>query len=143
MRWLFMVLAQEAEGDHQGEGKEAFHGCTRLNHRPFEPVTPFRQRLDLAVGDAALEHPEAAVGVDELHAACAELFLGRFDAAGDFVGGFDVVHLDVHDAETDTDFGIEFLERVEISGGTMREFEHEVIGAQEFKNVMSAAHSPF
>jgi len=60
----------------------------------FEPVTAFCQRLNLAVSDAAFEHPEAAV-----------------DAAGDFIGGFDVVDLDVHHAETDADFGIKFLER--------------------------------
>jgi hypothetical protein len=83
-----------------------------------------------SIGDAALEHPEAAIGMDELHAAGTELLFGGLDAAGDLVGGFDVVHLDVHDTETDADFRIEVLQGIEIGRRTMRELQHEVVGMQ-------------
>lgn len=49
---------------------------------PLKLVPPFRQRLDFAVGDAAFEHPEAAVGVDELHAAGADAAVQRSQVAG-------------------------------------------------------------
>ena len=68
--------------------------------------------------------------MDVLHAACAEVFFGLFDAAGDFIGAFDVVHFDVHDAQTDADLRIEPFQRIEVGFRPMGEFEHEVIGTQ-------------
>lgn len=81
-----------------------------------------------AVGDRAFEHPETAVGVDPLYTAGADFLFHGFDARGDFVGGLDVIHLDVDHADAEGDFLVDVLEGIEVARRTVGEFEDEVVG---------------
>ncbi len=83
-----------------------------------------------AVRDGALQHPETAIGVDPLNAAGADFLLHRSDARGDFVGGFDMVHLDVDDADPEGDAGVDAFEGVDVARRAMGEFEDQMIGVQ-------------
>ena len=73
-------------------------------------IAPLGEVSNFAVGDGALEHPESAVGVDELDAAFAEGDLGFFDRLGDLIGSLDVVDFDVDHTQTDSDFWANLLE---------------------------------
>ena len=75
--WLTALLTPTLSPQRAGEGALA---------APFVEVASAHQRADLAVGDAALQHPEAAVGMDVSHAARAEHLLGALDRARDCVG---------------------------------------------------------
>ncbi len=52
--------------------------------------------------------------MDPADAAGADLLLDGLDARGDLVGGLDVVHLDVDDADAEGDLFVDALEGVEI-----------------------------
>ncbi len=88
------------------------------------------ERLHLAIGDGALEHPKATVGVHPAHTTFADFLFDRFDARGNFIGSLDVVYLDVDDADAEGDFLVDLLERVEVALGAMGHFKHEVIAVQ-------------
>ena len=72
-------------------------------------IPPCSQRRDLAVGDGALDHPEAAVRVDVLDALGAAGSGSGLDAAGDLLGRFDVVDFDIGHADANADAGIDLL----------------------------------
>src|ERR1035437_3975114 len=91
--------------------------------------------LDLAVGDAALEHPEAAVGVHPADATGADLLFHGLDARRDLVGGLDVVHLDVDHADAEEDFFVDVLERIDVALRAVGEFEHEMVAMQRVEEI--------
>ena len=66
----------------------------------FVEVTPLDQRTNISIGDAALEHPEAAIRMDIGDPSSSDRFVGRLNRTRNGVGGFDFGLLDVDDAET-------------------------------------------
>src|SRR6185503_15453068 len=66
---------------------------------PFIKITTPDQRAHLAVGDAALEHPEPAIGMDVADAALADYAFRALDATRDRVGGFNDSRFDVDDTQ--------------------------------------------
>ena len=73
--------------------------------------------------------------MDPFHAAGADFLFHSFDARGDFVGGLDVVHFNVDHANTECDFFIDVFEGIEIAGGTVGEFEDEVVGVEGVEEI--------
>ena len=67
---------------------------------------------DLAVRDAPLEHPEAAIGMDVAHPPRSQHGICPLDAARDRVGGLDLRALDVHDTEAEADLRPEVPEHL-------------------------------
>lgn len=111
-------------------------GCGGGRYLPSEVfVAAADEGFHFAVGDGALEHPETAIGMDPLHATGADFFLHGFDARGDFVGGLDVVDLDVDHADAEGDFLVDMLERIEVAGGAVGEFEDEVVGVEGVEEI--------
>src|SRR5271156_5324916 len=82
---------------------------------PLVEIAPQHQRANFAVGDAALEHPEPAIGMDVFHAPDAQYLVGV---------------LDVDDAEAKADFGAQFLEYGEFFWRPMRVLHHDMIDMQ-------------
>ena len=72
-------------------------------------------------------HPAHAVGADFL--------FNGFDAFRDFVGGLDVVHLDVDHADAEGDFLVDALEGIQVGGGAVGEFEDEVVGVERVEEI--------
>ena len=62
---------------------------------PLEQITPLVERANLGVGNAALQHPETAIGMDVLDAASAQYFFSVFNRARDLIGRFGFGFLDV------------------------------------------------
>jgi hypothetical protein len=62
------------------------HSCGPHSSPALEQITPGDQRSDRAVRNIALEHPEAAVGMDIGDAAAADRSLGTFDRPCDRIG---------------------------------------------------------
>ena len=73
--------------------------------------------------------------MDPLHAAGADFLFHSFDARGDFVGGLDVVHLDVDHADAEGDFLVDVFESIEVAGRTVGEFENEVVGVEGVEEI--------
>ena len=73
--------------------------------------------------------------MDPFHAAGADFLFHGFDSRGDFVGGFDMVHLDVDHADAEGDFLVDVFEGIEVAGGTMGEFEDEVVGVKGVEEI--------
>src|SRR5260221_14786637 len=61
---------------------ETISDATRIR-TPFVEIAPRDQRAHLAVGNTALEHPEAAIGMDIADAARTDQAFGALDAARD------------------------------------------------------------
>src|SRR5262245_4651221 len=97
---------------------------------PLEPTTSFDQGAHLAVGDAPVEHPEAAVRVNIFEPALAGLPDDRLDAGSDELRAFDFVVLDVDDSDAEADVRIEVAKHFQLVVAPPRKFEHKVIGAQ-------------
>src|SRR5215510_5106183 len=97
---------------------------------PLEQITSFDQGAHLSVGDAPVEHPEAAVRVNIFEPAIAGLPDNRFYAGGDELRAFDFVVLDVYDSDAEADVRIEVAKHFQLIVAPPRKFEHEVIGAQ-------------
>ena len=68
--------------------------------------------------------------MDVADAIRAEDFFGALEGARNFVGGLDVIHFDVDDAEAEGEARIDVLESIEVGGWTMGEFEDEVVGVE-------------
>src|SRR5262245_63308830 len=81
---------------------------------PLEQITSFDQGAHLAVGDAPVEHPEAAVRVNIFEPALAGLPDNSFDAGGDELGAFDFVVLDVDDSDAEADVRIEVAKHFQV-----------------------------
>src|SRR5204863_3775207 len=88
------------------------------------------ERANLAVDDAPLQHPEAAVGVDVLQPALADRLHDVLDALGDELRTFDLVVLDVNHADAQADLWIEIRKDLELVVAAARELQHEMIGPQ-------------
>src|SRR5450759_4962118 len=58
-----------------------------------------REGGDLAIGDGASEHPEAAIGMDPTDASGAEDTFGALDGPRDLLGRFDVIDLHIETPE--------------------------------------------
>src|SRR5215470_9682309 len=97
---------------------------------PLEQITSFDQGAHLAVGDAPVEHPEAAVRVNIFEPALACLPDNRFDAGGDELRAFDFVVLDVYDSDAEADVRIEVAKHFQLVVAPPRKLEHKMIGAQ-------------
>ena len=95
-----------------------------------EEVSALGQVGDLAVGHGALEHPETAVGMDELDPFIPKGGFRFLDGLGDFFGGFHLVDLDVDDAKPDPGLGPDFLEGLEVVLGPVGQLEDEVVGME-------------
>src|SRR5215471_2284766 len=86
-------------------------GSGGLRCGPALVAIPARdERPDLAVRDRALEHPEAAVGMDVLDPSGSDRPLRGLDRARDGVGCLDFGALDVNYADTHPDLRAEILE---------------------------------
>src|SRR5436190_24294209 len=59
-----------------------------------------------------------------------EYFFGSLEGAGDFLWCFDMVHFDVHNAETNTETRVDPFECVEIGRRPVGEFEDQVVGVK-------------
>src|SRR5215510_16124859 len=94
---------------------------------PLEQITSFDQGAHLAVGDAPVEHPEAAVRVNIFEPAIAGLPDNRFDTGSDELRAFDFVVLDVYDSDAEADVRIEVAKHFQLVVAPPRKFEHEVI----------------
>ena len=102
----------------------------RTSWSALEKIPAFRQGFELAVGDAAFEHPEAAVGMDVADASWADEIRCVLNTACDLVCGFDVVHFDVHHAQSDADAWIEIAQCFEVRGWAMSELKHEMVSVK-------------
>src|SRR5262249_34464710 len=84
-------------------------------HSSLSPqIPPLDERPQLAVGDGALQHPEAAVRMHPLDALGAQHLDRVVDAAGDFVGLLGFVVLDVDHADAEGDAGLQVAEHVQL-----------------------------
>src|SRR5437867_6005976 len=95
----------------------------------FEEIPALDQRANLAVDDAALQHPEAAIGMDVPQAISHGLD-DALDARRDQLRTLDLVVFDVDHANPEADPRIEVAEDFQLVISSAREFEHEMIGAQ-------------
>src|SRR5215470_9376062 len=73
----------------------------------LEQVAAFDQGAHLAVGDAPVEHPEAAIRMNIFEPALAGLIDDHFDARGDELWAFNFVVFDVNDTDAEADVRIE------------------------------------
>src|SRR6185295_8452752 len=92
--------------------------CIRSSRHGSEPaleqVAPFDERANLAIDNAALQHPEPAVRMDVLQTVGPDRLDDPLDAGRDEIGALDLVVLDVHDADAEADSSIEIGEDVEL-----------------------------
>ena len=96
----------------------------------FIEISAGDERAHFAIGNGALEHPEAAIGMDVVDAIGAEHSGGALDALRDDFGGLDGIVLDVDDADAETYAAIEIAERFEFIVATARELEHQMAGRE-------------
>src|ERR1019366_4853028 len=73
---------------------------------------------DLAIGDGASEHPEAAIGMDPTDASGAEDTFGALDGPRDLLGRFDAIDLHIDHADAELDLRVDIFERLQILGRT-------------------------
>src|SRR5215831_20971753 len=79
-------------------------------------VSAAHQRANLAVGNAALQHPEAAVGMDIFDPARAQDLVGLLDRPSDRFSGFNLRALDVDHAEPKSDLWAKVFEYLQLLG---------------------------
>lgn len=94
---------------------------------PLVKVPALHKRPDLAVRHAALQHPEAAVGMDVTDPALAEHLVGVFDRPRDGVRRLDLGPLDVDNTEAEADLRAQVTEHLEFLLRTVRGFHDDVI----------------
>jgi hypothetical protein len=94
---------------------------------PLVEVAPGGQRAHLAVGHVALQHPEAAVGMDVAHPSLAQDLVCALDGACDLVRALDLGALDVDDAEAEADLAPQVLEHRELFRRAMRGLHHDMV----------------
>ena len=76
----------------------------------LKEVTAKPQRAHLGIGNRALEHPEAAVGVDVTHAPCSDHLLCTLNCTRHLICTLYISGLDVNHTQAQTDLGLEVLE---------------------------------
>ena len=115
---------------------------TLAKPHPLEQIAPLVERANLGIGNSALQHPEAAVGMNVLHAARPEHFLGTLNRARDLIGRFCFGLLDVDHTQAKTDFRVEVAKHFEHIYRTVRAFHHHVVdvqGIEVFDQALPAA----
>ena len=100
-------------------GGEAFPSLIPLGIDSQESIPPKGKGFDLSIGDGALEHPKAAVGMEVMNAFGTQLVCCFLDGLGDFVSGFNMIHLDIDDAQTQTDFRANLLKCLQVFNRSM------------------------
>src|SRR5262245_55654508 len=88
------------------------------------------KRPHLAVRDRALEHPEAAVGMDVLDASRPDRPLRGLDRARDGVRGLDFGALDVNYTDTHPDLRAQIPEHRQLLDRPVRAFHDDVVDVQ-------------
>src|SRR5207253_2836237 len=78
----------------------------------------------------ARQHPEAAIGMDPADPLRPEHTNRPLDAAGNLVGGLDLVVLDVDDADAQRDAGLQIAKDLQFSLATAGELQHEMVASQ-------------
>src|SRR4029450_893185 len=96
----------------------------------FKEISPFYQSAQLSIGNAALQHPQAAVWMNISQPPLAEGFHDLFDAARYEIGVFHFIVLYVDDTDPQGDFGVEPDEIGQFPVATAREFKQDVSRSQ-------------
>jgi hypothetical protein len=81
----------------------------------------------------ARQHPKAAIGMHPVHSLGTERLDRHFDTPRHFVGCFDLVVLDVDDADAQSDARLEVAKDAQFVIATARKFEHQVIHLQRIE----------
>src|SRR5437667_4388583 len=117
--------------DRRGASAILWANARRLILAPaFKQIPPLDQYTQLLLGHAAMEHPEAAIGMNVAQPSFAEGPHDLFDPARDQRRFFNFVVLDVDNADPQADLRVEFEQIGQRPVATAGEFENEVIGMQ-------------
>ena len=84
--------------------------------------------MNLPVGNAPLEHPKPAIGMNVLDAAFSQDLFRLFDIPRDFIRALDPVVFDVDDAQTDAQAFRQFLQTRGLFDAPSFEFEDQMVG---------------
>src|SRR5262245_3886197 len=99
----------------------------------FIAVAPAHEGAQLAVRNAALEHPEPAVWMHIGHPAGSEDFLRALDGARDGIRGLDLSRFDVDDAKPEADLRPQVAEGLELVRRPVRGFHHDMIDRERIE----------
>ena len=81
--------------------------------------------------------------MDPANPAGAELRFRDLDALCHFIRRFNVIHLDVDNADTNRDLLVDILQRFEVIGGTMRKLEDNMVRVQPVQKIEQCRPMPF
>src|SRR6188508_3389271 len=96
----------------------------------FEEIAPFDECTQLAIDDAALQHPESAVRIHVPHTLVPDRIDNLLDPSRNQIWRLDLVVLDVDDADRQPDLRIQLLEQLQLFVPAPRELQHQMIGVQ-------------
>src|SRR5208337_3340904 len=96
----------------------------------FIEISAGDERAHFGIGNGAMEHPEATIGMDVVDAIGAEHSGGALDALRDDLGSLDGIVFDVDDADAETDAAVEIAEGFELVVAAARELEHQMAGIE-------------
>ena len=109
----------------------------------FKEISPFHQGAQLPIGHTARLHPQTAVGMNVSQPSLAQGFRNFFDPAGDEIGAFDFVVLDVDNSDPEGNCRIQGAEIDQFPAAPAREFKHHVIRSSEFRKGSNSFQKPF